>query len=288
MSVLSSPQGSPERVWSLLVGLQALGGTASSEIYKALLSPVVDSSLVNDTRGVISSLGLVRTSGHEVSLIDGLDLADMASFADDVYDRLIALELDNIDAVLLTTYAWICARSDREGNVSWLYVLTRQQFADQAAQAQGQAGTESPRINATKLNAWYRWLVFMGMGESLPLPKSQILFSPAQRLRRELQRARARLPDEMTADAFRGFIASRLPYLDGGRFFTEACAWIGHAPPARQFSPMLSDALRDLHDDGTLRLCLSGDAMTHIGLTENPAHAINAFTTVRVNGGQEQ
>lgn len=288
MSILSSPQGSPERVWSLLVGLQALGGASSSETYQALLSPIVGSSVVKDTRGVISSLGLVRTSGHEVSLIDGLDLMDMASFADDVYDRLIALEMNNIDAVLLTTYAWICAVSDREGNVSWLYALDKQQFVDQAAQAQSQAGAESPRINTTKVRPWHRWLVFMGMGVSLPLSKFQILFSPAQRLRRELQRARTRLPDEMTADAFRDFIASRLPYLDGGRFFTEACAWIGHAPPARQFSPMLSDALRELHDDETIQLCLSGDAMTHIGLTENPAHAINAFTTVRVNGGQNQ
>lgn len=288
MSVLSSPQGSPERVWSLLVGLQALGRTASSEIYHALLSPLAGSSLVSDTRGVISSLGLVQTSGHDVSLIEGLNLVDIIGFADDVHDRLVMLQVHDLDAVILTTYAWICTESDRAGTVSWLYGLTALQFADQASQALKQAGEGSPLINTAKLPAWHRWLVFMGMAAPLPLSAPRILFSSTQRLRRELRRASATLPAEMTAEEFRAFVAKRMPYLDRGRFFTEACRWIGHRPPLQQLSPMLSDAVRDLHDEGTIQLCLSGDATTHVRLTENPAHGVNAFTTVRILVGQDQ
>jgi hypothetical protein len=47
-----------------------------------------------------------------------------------------------------------------------------------------------------------------------------------------------------------------------------------------RLSPLLSLALRDLHDAQSIRLVPSGDAAERVRLTEDAAHQIDAFTTV--------
>ena len=71
-----------------------------------------------------------------------------------------------------------------------------------------------------------------------------------------------------------------MPYLDGGKLFAQACQRSGHSPVGTRLSPLVSAALRDLHDSRVIRLVPSGDAANRLGLIEDPTHAINAFTTV--------
>jgi hypothetical protein len=60
---------------------------------------------------------------------------------------------------------------------------------------------------------------------------------------------------------------------------------MGHAAVSGRLSPLLSAALRDLHDDQTLRLVPSGDAAERVRLSEDSAHPIDAFTNVIVFPG---
>ena len=100
-SVLSSPQGTPERVWSLVAGLIALGGECDRPTFEALLNPgyVKDGVLVRakdtlagDALGAASSLGLVKAGPDKAVLTSGLNLGDAMAFADYVHDRLSSLK----------------------------------------------------------------------------------------------------------------------------------------------------------------------------------------------------
>lgn len=286
MSLLSSPQGTPERVWSLVAGLSAMGGTSSRGAYDDLLNPgyqrddaevKAKSSLAADAHNAALSLGLVENDRSQVSLTV-LVPSDLAGFADLVHDRLAALEVDGADTAILGGYAWMAAESDRQGGVEWIYQTGRDAFADQA-----NSGLSGKEMNTTRLPAWRRWLAFLGLGVTMPHDRNAPDFpSPASRMVRELIRSDLKADSQLGANEFVTLLARRMPYLDRGRLFNLACQRISHAPSGARLSPLLSSALRELHDDETIRLLPSGDAAERVRLTEDPAHPIDTFTTVIV------
>ena len=98
MSVLARPQGLPERVWSLVAGLSAIGGRADRATFEALINPgfVKDGNLIQsnaklagDTLGAASSLGLVAYDKAEASLLLGQALASAGDLADHLHDHLL-------------------------------------------------------------------------------------------------------------------------------------------------------------------------------------------------------
>ena len=104
MTLLSSPQGTPERVWSLVSGLSALGGKSARATYDALLNPGFErdgvevkakATLAADAHNAAMSLGLVDGARDQVHLAVALP-DNFASFADLVHDRLIGLTLSLI------------------------------------------------------------------------------------------------------------------------------------------------------------------------------------------------
>jgi hypothetical protein len=291
MTVLSSPQGTPERVWSLVAGLAALGGKTDRQTFDALLNPgyVKDGVAVraNDTLaanalGAASSLGLVEASRDTARLAAGVDLHDSPDFADYVHDRLSSLKSGEPDSAILDAYSWLGAESDRKAGLGWIFDLGREQFADDANAALVGQDEDGRLMNTTKVVAWRRWLTFIGLGIPLPIANMPDFPSPTARIARELRRAGIEPGAVMPAEQFLTTLASRMPYLDRGLLFTQACQRIGHAPSSRRLSPLLSVALRDLHDDETIRLLLSGDASTHVRLAEDAAHSIDAFTSVSI------
>ncbi|MFS2108093.1 hypothetical protein ACCC88_00270 [Sphingomonas sp. Sphisp140] len=295
MSLLSSPQGTPERVWSVVAGLHALGGDTDRATFNALLNPgyIKDGEevrakdlLAGDASNAASALGLIDLARDQVKLGEGYSVTDYAALADHVHDYLVDLPSEDIEATLLEAYAWLAAECDRVGNLGWFYDWPQKDFAEKAGR-EGRSDTSfKGSINPTNITAWRRWLTFIGLGVPLPLHQTPELPVPTIRLARELERASTSgeisAGAEITAEAFLAFIAKHMPYLDRGRLFVAACQRIGHPTPARQASPLLSLALRDLHDEGTIRLALAGDAGTHIRLTPDPAHKFQAFTTVIV------
>lgn len=292
MSLMSSPQGTPERVWSLVAGLSALGGTTSRATYDALLNPGFErdgvevkakSTLASDAHNAALSLALVEGARDQVSLSAALP-ENFAGFADLVHDRLIGLTSGDGDAVILEGFAWIVAESDRQNGMQWIYQAGREEFAELA-----NVGLTGKDMNSTKAVAWRRWLAFLGLGVPMPTERSAPDFpTPAMRILREVERAEIAAGSTLPAAEFVALLARRMPYLDRGRLFTQACQRIGHAAPANRMSPLFSAALRDLHDDQSLRLVPSGDAADRVRLSEDASHAIDAFTTVIVSPGSAQ
>ncbi len=284
MTLLSSPQGTPERVWSLVAGLSALGGTSMRATYEGLLNPGFErdgaevkakATLAADAHNAALSLHLVETGRDEVALtITAPD--DFAGFADLIHDRLIALDSGGTDTVILEGFAWIVAESDRQGGLEWIYQSGRGEFADQA-----NAGLVGKEMNPTKAVAWRRWLAFLGLGVTMPNDRNAPDFpSPAARIVRELERSDFSFGTSLSAGEFLVLLSRRMPYLDRGRLFIQACQRMDHAATSGRLSPLLSATLRELHDDQTIRLVPSGDAAERVRLNEDSSHVIDAFTTV--------
>lgn len=289
MSVLSSPQGTPERVWSLVAGLTALGGECERQTFDALLNPgyvkdgkpfSASNALAVNAHGAASSLGLVELGREKAILAAGLSFSDAAALADHVHDRLAALKSGETDSAILDAYSWLAARSDREGGLEWIYELGREEFADDANAALVGQDDDGRLMNTTKIPAWRRWLAFLGLGVPLPLANTPDFPTPTERLARELERAAIPPGTVLSGEQFLTLVAGRMPYLDRGRLFVQACQRIGHVPSSRRLSPLLSLALRDLHEDETLKLTLSGDSSTHIQLATDPVPSVEAFTAV--------
>lgn len=290
MSLLSNPQGTPERVWSLVAGLAAIGKSASRETYDGLLNPGylkdgvenrAKDTLAANAHGAALSLKLVEAGRDEARLLIESP-SDFAAFADHVHDHLAKLSTGDPDAPILETYAWIVADSDRNRGTHWIYQSGREEFADRANSALLGEDEDGKPMNTTKLVPCRRWLAFLGLGISLPLDGVPDLPLPIERISRELNRSDFSPNTVMDADDFVSWIARRMPYLDRGRLFIQACQRIDHVPAAGRLSPLLSAALRDLHDQGVIQFVLSGDAVDRVRLTEESTHAFDAFTTVTI------
>jgi hypothetical protein len=290
MSVLSNPQGTPERVWSLVAGLAAMGKSASRGTYDGLLNPGylkegienrAKDSLAANAHGAALSLELVEAGRDKAHLLIEPP-SDFSAFADHVHDHLAALSTGDPDAPILETYAWIAADSDRSGGTHWIYQCGREEFADRANSALVGEGEDGKPMNTTKLVPCRRWLAFLGLGIPLPLEGVPDLPSPIERISRELDRGNLASGSVMDADDFVTWLAGRMPYLDRGRLYIQACQRIGHVPAATRLSPLLSSALRELHDEGVIQLILSGDAAERVRLAEESTHAFDAFSAVTI------
>jgi hypothetical protein len=288
VSLLTNTQGSPERVWSALAGLATFGEQSRAELESLLnpgfLKPGLDAVKTVNIRQVIgaaASLGAVE--GDRTSAATDLNATafSQGEMADWMHDVLCALEPDHKDAVILETYAWMVARSDQAGSMAWMHEMNADGFANAAVE--GLLGLDDDggvKMNKEKVVAWRRWLVFLGLATPLPSPLLPQP-SPATRLRRELVRAGV-AGTTLSAQEFMALVAARLPYLDRGRLFLQACERLGRRPSSQRLSPMLSIALRDLEDEGALEMAQLGDAGGIIQLAEDPAHLTKGFLSVRI------
>ncbi|RWL75136.1 MAG: hypothetical protein EOR69_31955 [Mesorhizobium sp.] len=296
MSVLARPQGLPERVWSLVAGLEAIGGSTDRETFEALINPgftkdddfvQTKPELARDTLGAASSLGLLEFDRNEATLKSCFASAD--DLADHIHDHLANLAPGDTNSVMFETYAWLVAESDRQGSLSWIYEIDRKAFADQANAVLVGQDEDGRLMNDTKVLPWRRWLAFMGLGVPLPLGSGVPDYpSAASRIAREVRRAGFSDGEEIPADRFLATLAERMPYLDGGRLFAEACARIGHVPRQRSLSPLVSAALWDLHDDGTMTLRPRGDSKDAFRLSGDPSHSVQTFNLVIVGVTEEK
>ncbi|AWV19817.1 hypothetical protein A3862_29695 (plasmid) [Methylobacterium sp. XJLW] len=293
MSLLSSTQGTPERVWSLVGAIAANGGELPRSDAQEWLNPghVVARQEVSEkattfgqTLGAATSLGAVHQEGGLLRLDPSCSAATFADFCDWVHDRLVGLGSHEKDAVVLETYAYVAAESHRQGSLAFVHEWTAKSFADEADKAlpEGADDDGERRINPTKLPTWRRWLDCIGLSLTLP-GVAQSHPSADARLTRELPGMGARedlTTAEIPAEVFLQHLARRLPYLDGGHMFAQTARRIGHVAGPRQLSPLLSASLRNLHDDGVLELRLRGDAGTVTRLWPEPTHRVQTFHAV--------
>lgn len=293
MTVLSSPNGNPERVWSLIAGLQALGGETDRKTFDALLNPgflqdgrdlIAQTSLANDAMGAATSLCLIENRRDCISLGEGVDMNSFSEFADHVHKWLVSLESNHSESAILDAYAWVAAESDRQNGLGWIYDWNREEFAQRANESLDSDGSDGRLINATRLAPWRRWLSFLGLSTVNPISNQPDFPWPTERLAIEIEQSDLAKGNEVLAKDFIEFVSKRMPYLDRGKSFLQACRRIGHTPATTQLSPLMSCALRDLHDEGVLTLVVRGDATENLRLSSDPAHAIEgAFVSVKIN-----
>ena len=288
MSLLSNTQGSPEREWSVLAGLAVFGDQPRDEL-EAVLNPgslkpdvatLVNIANVRQVISAASSLGAVGGDRSSTSTdVDLPALSDEVAISDWVHDKLCALGPESKDAVILEAYAWFSARSGQTGSTSWVYELSPDAFADAAAAGLvGEDDDGGKRMNREKVVAWRRWLIFLGLAVSMPSPWPPQPV-PTARIAREIARSNVS-GSEVAAGDFLNLLARRMPYLDRGHLYLQACNRLGWKPDPRQLSPVLSTALRELHDEGVMQLKQSGDSPDVVALSVDQPHLLGGFDTI--------
>jgi post-segregation antitoxin (ccd killing protein) len=293
VSLLSDTNHTPQRVFALLRLLEAQRGELDFETIRTWFKPEVRESdqrssedvNIRQMLGAATSLGTIELAGQNLYRLNGRCPKSLESFADLVHDRLAAADKDHPDSIVLEAFAAMVAVTEKKQGTAWLDENAKARAAainDAVRRDSNEDEDEnSLRFNSTKVAPWKRWLVFLGLGISMP--KGDLYPYPAPRLVREINRARAAesLPDRFEIEPFMNFVATRMPYFDGGRLFQAATEQIRLPPLGRRLSLVLSGALRDLHDDKRLKLETIGDAKQSYSLTGEP-HTIRNVAAVQL------
>jgi hypothetical protein len=293
MSLLSTPTGRPERVFSLISLVRALGGRVKSSDAKEWLAPQYRSTegsaqksgeRVREVFRVARDLNLLHADQDD--WVSTVELpATRRGLALHVHTQLRELSPEEPDAVLLRAYAWCVAYAEVNGTAS-LITKTASELASEIAAGLGRTeeGDDDKSFNTTKLSAWKDWMAFLGLGWNDLPGTTGFLPDPSRRIQEELLILTSH-GKRVEAELFVEGIAKLLPYLDGGLLFEEACAKGLSRPPKGRLSRILSQALRALEANEVLRCDMEGDAKKGIALFPDPLSLTNAFSHVeRLSG----
>ena len=294
MSLLSTPTGRPDRVFSLISLVRAMGGRVKVAEAKEWLAPTYrtaesapprDGERVREVFRVARDLNLLDADQND--WVSKCDLpATRRVFGIHVHAHLRSLAPDDPDAVLLRAYAWCVAYAETHGTAAVLNKAAGE-LAREIAAGLGRNKEESEDIafNTTKLSAWKDWMEFLGLGWNDLPGAGGFLIDPSRRIEEEV--LTFTLSDSrLDAKSFLAAVATTLPYLDGGALFEEACSTVLVRPPKGQLSRVLSQAIRALQENEILRCDMVGDAKNGIGLFPDPLSSINAFSHIQqLTGG---
>jgi hypothetical protein len=231
-----------------------------------------------------SGLGLLDL-GRDVLELIVPPPSDIQAFSDLAHDLLARMPAGASDADLLDGYACAVVHTELIGARQWFGEYSLVQTADLLTRSlrPRTVDTSDQRFNTTRPPPWRRWLAFIGLSEVLG-PRTALL-SCTGRLARELARGDLPRDTSLQADLLLGWIADRLPYMDGGTIYAEASARMGLVPRPT-ISRVLSSALRDLHEDGMIRLMTPrGDAQGGVRLSADPLASVQQFNSFVLVGG---
>ncbi|MDH4744207.1 hypothetical protein OMP43_09285 [Sphingomonas sp. CBMAI 2297] len=243
-----------------------------------------DRGLVNQALQAASGLGLIETSRDTVELAVPSLPVDISGFADLVHSLLLAQADQSSDADILDAFACAVVETELRANRQWLSDRTAAQIADLFTRSLKPRAIETAdqRYNTSRHATWMRWVEFVGLNQSIA-PRTTLL-SVTDRLHRALRASDLPRDEAIVPDAMLAWVASTLPYLDKGTLFLAAAKRMGHVP-GTSISRLLSAALRDLHEDGVIRLVAPrGDAQVVAKLASDTFADIHAFNAVILNG----
>jgi hypothetical protein len=168
-------------------------------------------------------------------------------------------------------YAFLIAQDDdvaRSGNDAG------QQWANEFNQKVfGGAPSENP-FNSTKYTGLRRWLRYSGLGWHDS--EDGFVPCPYERVRRKLFDV-FKKKRRLSSDEFMGQLAGYCPELDGGEIFLSV---IRNRNVDRICTRALATALRDLHDDGVIRLDCPADSrgwrLDLAGVVRNPSQGLHS------------
>jgi hypothetical protein len=284
VSVLSSTQGTPDRVWSLLSLLRVHAAPMSRSEARAWLDPGfkdhgrevrASPSAYAQTQGAASSLGLVALDNDTLNLMAQIET--YGDFADQTHDLLIALPHTHPDTLLLDMYAWLVLALEAEPSLP----MDRNSIADRSNKDRSvnkEAGGDF-EFNRDKYKAWRAWMEFLGLGLDLPEAGGEAFFAhPSERLSRVLHRADLPRNQEIPAAEVLTLIKTQMPYLDGGLLFRDLQSHMGVAIPSSTLSKVLSRALLSLKQNNEIEFIRVGDAGNVIHLqVDDRANAFQAL-----------
>lgn len=289
MSLLSDTSGTPDRVLSLLQLLEAHGGTLpETEVATWLNPPFVENRVarathiagVDQTIGAARGLGFVATADGVCALAHGLENMTLPKLADLTHDVLIAAAADDANGVLPRVFAFVAARSEQVRGTGWVKSTTNVDFAGAVNKVLPQRADTSAKgraFNEFRVAPFWRWMAFVGLGIDLAGDWHPYL---AERLDIELRRSGLPRGVEVPVRDLLEVIRTRMPYLDGGAMYVEVAGHLGLPSPARALSPLLSTALRDLHEEGALKVGARPDAAGVLSLAADPMSAVSAVQYV--------
>lgn len=285
MSLLSDTAHTPERIFGLLKLLDALGGEAPRDVVQSIMiSRAEEQVAFTQTVGAATSLNLIGTDRTTLRCQVAPTPTTQAEFSDLCYDRILAAtdggrgdaEEDDDNALLLIAYAIVALKCDQLRSLSWFCDhLDVSSFADEVRAAAATANPSGALFNTTKKAPWQRWMVNLGLIEDI----GQGSFIPdvTRRLRSEIARAGPQFAVTQPASQFVRWARTRLPFLPGGHLFASVT---GQAPRPGECGVLLSAALRNLRDEGIIRLTTVGDAAGQVGLTSDYADPSKSFSEV--------
>ena len=274
MSLLTATQGTPGRVYALLRLLHEAGEPLPTETIAGWLVPpntvgkeevIRPKEALEQTISAARSLCLI-SDGAPVSLTVTVP-ETIEGFTDLAHRQLCALPGDDANAVVLKVYAWFVIRA--ELNPGSLYRPGREALVAEIDGAFPRSeGEEARTFNSTKFTPWSRWASFLGLGSDLP--NAPFFPYPAERVLRELRviATERGFDCELDFREVREQLALRMSYLDGGKFFREMSQRIGFR--ARTLSRVLSNVLRDLHQEGYIQLTALGDSAERVQFAPDP------------------
>jgi hypothetical protein len=289
MSLLSDTQGTPDRVLSLLQLLAAHDGRLPRAEVLAWLNPAFvhgtprsnASPAADQTIGAALSLNFISQADDGYRLEDGLEVETLDALADLTHQRLLSLDPTHPDAVLPQAFAFIAARAEQARGTAWLHNTTNKLLGEAinaALPERTDTAAEGRRFNEYKLPPFWRWTILQGLALDLPGQGPHPYVAP----RLALELARADLPrgEELPVRALLDVVAERMPYLDGGPLYRAAAEKLDLPAQARALSPLLSTALRDLHEEGVLTLGARADAAGLVSLADDRFSPIKAVQFV--------
>ena len=295
MALLAATQGTPERLWAVAKVLEAHGGTLVRADLQQWLKPRFDGAsdpsrddkdrgLVNQVIQAASGLGLIDNQRDSVALLVPSLPSDIRGFADLVHSLLLVQPGQTADADIFDAYACVVVQTEKLGNRQWLSEWTAAQVADLLTRSLTPRAIETTdqRYNTTRHPAWLRWVEFVGLNETLS--SRTTLLSVVDRLQSALSNSDLPRDQPIAPEEFLAWVATNLPYLDGGTLFLAAAQRMGHVQ-GNSVSRLLSAALRDLHEDQTVRLVTPrGDAQLGAKLAADSLAEVKAFNAITLIG----
>ena len=142
---------------------------------------------------------------------------------------------------------------------------------------------ETRSFNTTKLPSWRKWAIFLGLGWPLTSGNTELMIPDASvRITPLLVDWFSQSDERIEMNRFMDGLAETCPELDGGLLFMR-CWHASRASETRsnRISLMLSNALRLLHDEGTIELLRMGDASTMWSLYPAEGHPIQSISHIR-------
>ena len=282
MSLLSDTAHTPERIFGLLKLLDALGGESPRHVVQSIMELRVDEQIAfTQTVGAAASLNLIETDRTTLRSRVKPIPATLRDFSDLCYDRLLATNdsvradaEDDDNALLLTAYAIVALKCDQQRSLSWfcdhLEVST---FADEVRAAAATSNPGGALFNTTKYAPWRRWMVHLGLIEDIG--HGSLIPDVSRRLGSEIARAIPPISGTQPAVQFVGWVRTRLPFIPGGRLFAGVTRQTSRPSDC---GVLLSAALRNLRDEGVIRLTTVGDAAGQVALTPDDADPTRSFS----------